>query len=233
MAFLREIGPDTLIPCFAVNLKGNKDVATCNMINDYVFKHLVHTDEDMSAQRTPMIVTASTMSHHRHSNALNHFKTRLGVRLPRWKMRGFPPGSVVPFENTHIFELAWNSTATLGIFGCTETFECQETIWAAMCSLATGRYTHKGPLAVFGWVGGRKNRYNAGKKSWHIWPLLTTSPYPLPSLLYNVDYVLKVPPLKKHMVTGTNDPFSSSLNKGRSLKHSNSLRCTRDFWPED
>ena len=119
MEFLREIGPDTLIPCFAVNLKSNDDVAKCNSINDNVFKHLVHTDKDMSAQRTPLIVTASTMSHHRNSNALNHFKENLGVRLQRWKTQRFPPGSDVPFENAHIFELAWIPTEMLGVFGCT------------------------------------------------------------------------------------------------------------------
>ena len=79
MEFLREIGPDTLVPCFSVNIKGNKDVNICNQINDILFKDLVHTDDEMTAHRTPMIVTASTMLHHRHSSALTSFKKRLGV----------------------------------------------------------------------------------------------------------------------------------------------------------
>ena len=162
MAVLGEIGPDTLIPHFAVNLEGNKDVARCNRINDYVFKHLVHPDEDMNTQRTPMIVTASTTSLQRHSNAPNHFKTRPGVRLQRWKTRaGFPPGSDVPFEHrTHLWT-GVNSNGMLGMFGCTETFKCKETLWAALS------FSYWKILTKVHWrfLDGRKNRYNAGKKS--------------------------------------------------------------------
>ena len=80
MAFLKEIGPDTLVPCFSINIKGNKDVELFNKINDALFKDLVHSSDQMTAHRTPMIVTSSTMQHHKHSKALKNFKERLGVR---------------------------------------------------------------------------------------------------------------------------------------------------------
>ena len=80
MAFLKEIGPDTLTPCFAVNIKGNEKESLCNKINDALFKDLCHTNDQMTAHRIPMIVTSSTMEHHKHSKALKMFKERLGVR---------------------------------------------------------------------------------------------------------------------------------------------------------
>ena len=33
MKILRRVGPDTLIPCFAVNIHGNKDVQIANEVN--------------------------------------------------------------------------------------------------------------------------------------------------------------------------------------------------------
>ena len=80
MAYLREVGPDTLVPCFTVNLKGNKNVKVCNDINMAVFQDLCHSSGEMTAHRIPMVVTSSSMLKHKHSSALEQFKKRLGVR---------------------------------------------------------------------------------------------------------------------------------------------------------
>ena len=80
MGVLQEIGPDTLIPCFSVNISGNEDVNLCNAINTAIFNDLCHDSADESEQRMPMIVTSSTMKDHQYSSALEHFKKRLGVR---------------------------------------------------------------------------------------------------------------------------------------------------------
>ena len=85
MAFLQEIGPDTLMPNFAVNFKDtagnlNTDIDMCNALNDAVFKLNVHATDAISARRWPMLVTASYFAHHRGSRALPHLKERLGVR---------------------------------------------------------------------------------------------------------------------------------------------------------
>ena len=79
MAVLQEIGPDTLIPCFSVNIRGNEDVNLCNAITTAIFNDLCHDSADESEQRMPMIVTSSTMKDHQYSSALEHFKKRLGV----------------------------------------------------------------------------------------------------------------------------------------------------------
>ena len=79
MTFLQEIGPDTLIPCFSVNIRGNTDVNVCNAIVKAIFNDLAHVDTEESEQRIPMIVTSSTMQDHRHSSTLEYFKKRLGV----------------------------------------------------------------------------------------------------------------------------------------------------------
>lgn len=80
MSVLQEIGPDTLIPCFSVNISGNEDVTLCNAVNTAIFNDLCHDSADESEQRIPMIVTSSTMKDHQYSSALEHFKKRLGVR---------------------------------------------------------------------------------------------------------------------------------------------------------
>lgn len=80
MAVLRKIGPDTLIPCFSVNISGNEDVNVCNAVNTAIFNDLCHDSADESEQRMPMIVTSSMMKDHQYSSALEHFKKRLGVR---------------------------------------------------------------------------------------------------------------------------------------------------------
>lgn len=79
MAVLQEIGPDTLIPCFSVNISGNEDVNKCNDITTAIFNDLCHDSAEESEQRMPMIVTSSTMKDHQYSSALEHFKKRLGV----------------------------------------------------------------------------------------------------------------------------------------------------------
>lgn len=80
MEYLREVGPDTLVPCFTVNLKDNKSVEVCNAINMAIFQDLSHSSGERTAHRIPMVVTASSMLHHKHSSALKNFKKRLGVR---------------------------------------------------------------------------------------------------------------------------------------------------------
>lgn len=86
MEYLREVGPDTLVPCFTVNLKNNKSVEVCNKINLAIFQELSHSSGEQTAHRIPMVVTASSMLHHKHSSALKNFKKRLGVRsqLLQW-----------------------------------------------------------------------------------------------------------------------------------------------------
>ena len=83
MAFLQEVGPDTLMPNFAVNFKTsghlNECIEKCNQLNDAVFKLNVHATDQISARRWPMLVTASYFAHHHGSGALKHLKERLGV----------------------------------------------------------------------------------------------------------------------------------------------------------
>ena len=79
MLYLREVGPDTMIPCFSVNLKGNKSVDLCNAINMALFQDLCHASSEQTAHRIPMIVTASSLVPHKHSATVKHFKKRLGV----------------------------------------------------------------------------------------------------------------------------------------------------------
>ena len=81
MAYLKEVGPDTMIPCFSVNLKGNSDVKLCNDINLALFQLLSHSSSEDTARRIPMLVTSSSLLHHKHSSAVKHFKQRLGVYL--------------------------------------------------------------------------------------------------------------------------------------------------------
>ncbi|XP_048584706.1 uncharacterized protein LOC5498142 isoform X2 [Nematostella vectensis] len=79
MEYLREIGPDTMIPCFSFNLKNNSDVNLCNDLVQAVFKDLCMSDDRVSSYRFPMLVTASTHPHHNHSISLREFKKRLGL----------------------------------------------------------------------------------------------------------------------------------------------------------
>lgn len=79
MDYLKEVGPDTMIPCFSVNLKGNKNVEKCNEINLALFQDLAHTSSEQTAHRIPMIVTSSSLVPHKHSAAVKNFKERLGV----------------------------------------------------------------------------------------------------------------------------------------------------------
>ena len=79
MDYLREVGPDTMVPCFSFNIKGNSDINLVNNIVQAVFKDLCMSDDRVSSFRFPMLVTASTYNHHIHSTALKQFKKRLGV----------------------------------------------------------------------------------------------------------------------------------------------------------
>jgi len=83
MEYLQEVGPDTMIPCFSVNLKGNKNVEKCNEINLALFQDLAHTSSEQTAHRVPMIVTSSSLVPHKHSAAVKNFKERLGVSRGR------------------------------------------------------------------------------------------------------------------------------------------------------
>jgi len=80
MLYLKEVGPDTMIPCFSVNLKGNQSVELCNAINTAIFKSLSHTSGEHTAQRIPMIVTSSSLVPHEDSAGAKNFKKRLGLQ---------------------------------------------------------------------------------------------------------------------------------------------------------
>ena len=81
MEYLKEVGPDTMIPCFSVNLKGNKNVELCNAINSAIFNDLCHSSSEQTAHRIPLLVTSSSMVPHKHSNAVPNLKKRLGVSI--------------------------------------------------------------------------------------------------------------------------------------------------------
>ena len=81
MEYLQEVGPDTMIPCFSVNLKGNKKVELCNAINSALFNDLCHSSSEQTAHRIPLLVTSSSMVPHKHSNAVPNLKKRLGVSM--------------------------------------------------------------------------------------------------------------------------------------------------------
>lgn len=78
MTFLQEIGPDTLIPCFSINIRDNNDVSITNKIIQAIFNGLCHMFTGESEQRMPLIVTTSTMQDHRHSSTLEDFKEDSG-----------------------------------------------------------------------------------------------------------------------------------------------------------
>ena len=105
MEYLKEIGPDTLVPCFTVNLKDNKSVDVCNAINMAIFQKLSHSSDERTAHRVPMVVTASSMLHHKHSSALKSFKKRLGVSgatiVSLRQRKNFLRGTVSPCEAHH------------------------------------------------------------------------------------------------------------------------------------
>lgn len=105
MEYLKEIGPDTLVPCFTVNLKDNKNVDVCNAINMAIFQKLSHSSGERTAHRVPMVVTASSMLHHKHSSALKSFKKRLGVsgatNVSLRQRKNFLRGTVSPCEAHH------------------------------------------------------------------------------------------------------------------------------------
>ena len=84
MEYLKEVGPDTMIPCFSVNRKENKNVEKCNEINLALFQDLAHTSSEQTAHRIPMIVTSSSLVPHKHSVAVKNFKERLGVSGSRF-----------------------------------------------------------------------------------------------------------------------------------------------------
>ena len=81
MMYLREVGPDTMIPCFSVNWKENQSVDLCNEINNALFEDLCHTSSEHTARRIPMIVTSSSLEPHKHSAVVKRFKKRLGVSV--------------------------------------------------------------------------------------------------------------------------------------------------------
>ena len=81
MEYLKEVGPDTMIPCFSVNLKGNNKVELCNAINSALFNDLCHSSSEQTAHRIPLLVTSSSMVPHKHSNAVLNLKKRLGVSM--------------------------------------------------------------------------------------------------------------------------------------------------------
>ena len=81
MEYLKEVGPDTMIPCFSVNLKGNNKVELCNAINSALFNDLCHSSSEQTAHRIPLLVTSSSMVPHKHSNAVPNLKKRLGVSM--------------------------------------------------------------------------------------------------------------------------------------------------------
>lgn len=81
MEYLKEVGPDTLMPCFSVNIKGNKSVELCNAVNTALFQSLRHTSDEHTAHRIPLIVTASCKIPYKQSVAVSDFKKRLGVNL--------------------------------------------------------------------------------------------------------------------------------------------------------
>ena len=78
MEYLKEVGPDTLMPCFSVNIKGNKSVELCNAVNTALFQSLRHTSDEHTAQ---LIVTASCKIPYKQSVAVSDFMKRLGVNL--------------------------------------------------------------------------------------------------------------------------------------------------------
>ena len=84
MEFLKEVGPDTLMPCFSVNIKGNKSVELCNAVNTALFQSLRHTSDEHTAHRIPLIVTASCKIPYKQSATVRDFKKRLGVRKLSW-----------------------------------------------------------------------------------------------------------------------------------------------------
>ena len=81
MEYLKEVGPDTLMPCFSVNIKGNKSVELCNAVNTALFQSLRHTSDEHTAHRIPLIVTASCKIPYKQGVAVSDFKKRLGVNL--------------------------------------------------------------------------------------------------------------------------------------------------------
>ncbi|KAL4238903.1 hypothetical protein ACF0H5_003610 [Mactra antiquata] len=80
MKFLKNVGPDTLINPFAVNLKGNRDLDLCNKITYEVFRRLSHTrTKEEEIYRIPLILTSSKLHPTKFGVAVEQFKERLGL----------------------------------------------------------------------------------------------------------------------------------------------------------
>ena len=78
MKFLREVGPDTLINTFVVNIKGNKDVHVVNDLQKALSNDLNFTVGKLNVERIPIILMQSGIST-AHGMALTNFKKRIGV----------------------------------------------------------------------------------------------------------------------------------------------------------
>ncbi|KAK2547035.1 L-tyrosine decarboxylase, partial [Acropora cervicornis] len=87
MEYLKEVGPDTLMPCFSVNIKGNKSVELCNAVNTALFQSLRHTSDEHTAQ---LIVTASCKIPYKQSVAVSDFMKRLGWKLDPYQLVQYP-----------------------------------------------------------------------------------------------------------------------------------------------
>ncbi|KAL4238900.1 hypothetical protein ACF0H5_003607 [Mactra antiquata] len=82
MEFLKNVGPDTLVNAFAVNLKGNTNLDLCNKITFEVFRRLSHTrTKEDEVYRIPLILRSSKLHPMKFGVAVKQFKERLG--LPR------------------------------------------------------------------------------------------------------------------------------------------------------
>ena len=103
MQFLTEIGPDTFINTFVVNVKNddgtiNRNVDVANAIQNDIFKKLSGY-VGRSTKRIPMFLTTSNFNSIKYGKALDEFKKRLGVCIAFLYTLEIIPCPIVPSLN--------------------------------------------------------------------------------------------------------------------------------------
>lgn len=79
MEYFKEVGFDIMILCFFVNVKGNKSVEICNVINLVIFEDLLYSLSEKMVYCILMFVIVLSMFLYKNSVVLKKLKKWLGV----------------------------------------------------------------------------------------------------------------------------------------------------------
>ena len=85
MSFLRGIGSNTSINCFALNLKNgqqvNPDVDLCSKLNSEIYLRLSSFDNRRTCKRIPLILGRSYIDEEKYGICVVQLKSALGVSI--------------------------------------------------------------------------------------------------------------------------------------------------------